>query len=84
MEDEGQVNDFLWIKVHQQANRTILLLLAHLIDSILQDLHFQDNTNECTTPALSTQVPHKDKNGAPMIADFNYCINAPGFTTPKM
>ena len=50
----------------------IHLTQPQLIDSILKDLHLQDNTNTCDTPALSTRLLHNDSEGMDMNPEFHY------------
>ena len=50
MEDQGNVTDFLGIQVKKHDDSTIWLTQLQLINSILKDLHLQDNTNTCDTP----------------------------------
>ena len=71
MGDQGSMNDFPGIQVTKHDNSTIHLMQPQLIDSILKDLHLQDNTNTHNTPALSTL--HKDSEGADMNPKFHYC-----------
>ncbi|KAL7565945.1 hypothetical protein ACA910_008403 [Epithemia clementina (nom. ined.)] len=72
VEDLGEVNDFLGVKVRRLPKGVIELTQPHLIDTILKDLHFQDNTSERSTPALSTVLLHKDAHGKPWQQDFHY------------
>ena len=44
VEDQDNVNDFLGIQVKKHDDGTIHLLQLQLINSILKDLHLQDNT----------------------------------------
>ena len=54
VEDQGNVNEFLGIQVKKHDDGTIHLMQLQLINSILKDLHVQDNTSTRDTPALST------------------------------
>ncbi|KAL7575276.1 hypothetical protein ACA910_001801 [Epithemia clementina (nom. ined.)] len=72
VEDLGEVNDFLGVKIRRRKNGDIELSQPHLIDAILRDLHFQENTAERTTPALSTVLLHKDAEGKVWDQDFHY------------
>ena len=54
VEDQADVNDFLGIQVKKYDNGNIHLTQLQLINSMLNDLHLQENTNTCDTPALST------------------------------
>jgi hypothetical protein len=43
-----------------------------LIDSIISELHFQDNTKEQDTPALSEKILQRGENGQAAEGDFDY------------
>ena len=43
IEDLGDIKEFLGIQVHCQEDGSITLIQPQLVDSILHDLHFQDN-----------------------------------------
>ncbi|KAL7573659.1 hypothetical protein ACA910_008346 [Epithemia clementina (nom. ined.)] len=49
-----------------------MLTKPHLIDSILQDLQLQSNSQVRETPALSTVILHKDEQGKPMDQQANF------------
>jgi hypothetical protein len=73
LEDQGEVQEFLGIKVDPQPNGNTHLTQPQLIASILADLHLQSNSNSRPTPALSTSILHKDETGQPMNpAPFHY------------
>ena len=50
----------------------ITLNQPQLIDSILKDIKFQNNTKEKDTPALSSIILQKDTHGKPFNNDFHY------------
>ena len=70
--DQGDVSDFLGIEVTHLNDGSIKLTQPHLIDTILKDLHVQENTREKSTPALSSQILHPDVDGEDMGEDFRY------------
>ncbi|KAL7557091.1 hypothetical protein ACA910_011910 [Epithemia clementina (nom. ined.)] len=74
VDDQGEVKDFLGIKIRKQPDGSIMLTQPHLIDSIIKDLQLQSNSQVRDTPALSTVILHKDEQGKPMNqqADFHY------------
>ena len=72
VEDLGNVKDFLGIQVTTGDNKTITLNQPQLIDSILKDVKFQNNTKEKDTPALSSIILQKDTHGKPFNNDFHY------------
>ena len=72
VDDLGDVKDFLEIQVTRGKDKTITLNQPHLIDSILKDMKFQNNTKEKDTPALSSVILQKDTQGKPLNNDFHY------------
>jgi hypothetical protein len=72
IEDQGNICDYLGVKVTKTKDGKIKLTQPQLINSIIEDLHFQDNTKERDTPALSTQVLNRDQDGEPMDPTFHY------------
>ncbi|KAL7580903.1 hypothetical protein ACA910_001170 [Epithemia clementina (nom. ined.)] len=72
VDDQGEVKDFLGIKIRKQTDGSIMLTQPHLIDSILQDLQLQTNSQVRETPALSTIILHKDEKGKPMDQQTNF------------
>jgi hypothetical protein len=73
LEDQGEVCEFLGIKVQRLPDGTIHLSQPHLIQSILDDLRLQPNSKPRDTPALSTYILHKDESGTLMSPDsFHY------------
>ncbi|KAL7564554.1 hypothetical protein ACA910_013955 [Epithemia clementina (nom. ined.)] len=75
VDNQGEVKAFLGIKIRNQTDGSIMLTQPHLIDSILQDLQLQSNSQVRETPALSTVILHKDEQGKPkdQQANFHYC-----------
>ena len=72
VKDLGNVKDFLGIQVLTSNNNTITLNQLQLIDSILKDVKFQNNTKEKDTPALSSIILQKDTHCKPFNNDFHY------------
>ena len=72
VEDLGNVKDFLGIQVTTRNDKTITLNQPQLIDSILQDMKFQNNMKEKDTPALSSVIFQKDTQSRPFNNDFHY------------
>ena len=72
IDDQGDVSDFLGIEVTHLKDGSTKLTQPHLIDTILKDLHLQENTKEKSTPALSSQILHPDVDGEDMGEDFHY------------
>jgi len=69
--DEGEVDDYLGVKVERFEDGSIKLSQPHLIDSILKDLHFVD-VNVASTPAASTVILDRDEHGKPFDESFHY------------
>jgi histone deacetylase 1/2 len=72
VEDQGDISDYLGVKVKQLKNGSFSLTQPHLIDSILKDLHFQPNTRPSDTPALSTKILQPDANGKHFDQSWEY------------
>jgi hypothetical protein len=75
VEDEGDLEDYLGVRVTKMKDGSIKLDQPHLIDSILRDLNLTDESGaprtgvtSRKTPALSTRIIGPDKGGAA----FNY------------
>ena len=61
--DEGDINEYLGVKVTCQDDGSITLTQPHLIDSIIADLGFRENTKTKATPAPSTASINQDLDG---------------------
>ena len=61
--DEGDIDEYLGVKVTRMPDGTITLTQPHLIDSIIADLGFKDNTKGKDTPAPSTASLDRDRDG---------------------
>ena len=72
VKDLGNVKDFLGIQVTTGDDKMITLNQPQLIDSILKDVKFQNNTKEKDTPTLSSIILQKDTHGKPFNNDFHY------------
>jgi hypothetical protein len=72
IEDQGDICDYLGVQVHKDKKGKIHLTQPQLIKSIIQDMQFQDNTKERLTPALSTKILNRDREGAPFDHSFHY------------
>jgi Reverse transcriptase (RNA-dependent DNA polymerase) len=70
--DEGEIDDYLGVKVERLPDGSIKLSQPHLIDSILKDLHYTRQLNPATTPAASTVILDRDVNGRPFDESFHY------------
>ena len=71
--DEGQLSDYLGVKVEKLPEGKIKLSQPHLIDRILEDLGLNlHNTVEKPTPALSTKIIGRDPDGLPFNEKWEY------------
>ena len=68
--DEGDVDDYLGVKIERQQDGTIQLTQPQLINQILKDLSLHEMSSPKTspakaapTPALSTVILNRDKDG---------------------
>ena len=73
VQDEGDVLDYLGIKITKTDDGKILLTQPHLIDSILHDLGLdRSGAKSRVTPALSTEVLYKDTEREAFDESFHY------------
>ena len=72
VDDQGDIGDFLGIQVQKLSDGSIKLTQPQLIDDIIKDLHLQSGSNTEKTPAVPTQLLHKDTEGAEMTPDFHF------------
>ena len=72
LQDEGDISDYLGIKVTHLSDGKIKLAQPHLIESIIQDLNFMENTKPKQTPALATVILQRDLDGAAFDEHWEY------------
>jgi hypothetical protein len=72
MTNEGDISDYLGVKVEKLKNGCIKLSQPHLIQKILDDLGFNERTKTAATPAASTIKLGRDLHGAPYQEDWHY------------
>ena len=70
--DEGDIDEYLGVKVTKLPDGTITLTQPHLIDSIIADLGFKENTKGKATPAPSTASINRDLDGPPHAESWEY------------
>ena len=70
--DEGTVDEYLGVKLETQPDGQIKLSQPHLIQQIIDDMGFRENSTTKDTPALSTQVLQRDNNGKPFDEAWEY------------
>ena len=76
MTDEGDLSDYLGVKIDNLPNGTIKLSQPQMIDAILKDLGFtaegKNPTKSQSTPAATTVLLTRDINGSPMEEEWSY------------
>jgi hypothetical protein len=73
VEDQGDLNDYLGVKVEHLPNGKIKFTQPHLIDQILADLRLdQPGTKPAPTPALLTKILQPNEDGKPFDGNFHY------------
>ncbi len=72
IEDQGDISDYLGVRVNHSADGTITLTQPHLIDQLIKDLNFQPNTKPVNTPSLSSKILQPDLDGPPLDETFHY------------
>ena len=70
--DEGKLDEYLGVKIEHLEDGKIKLSQPHLIDHILEDLGFRENSTGRDTPALSTVILDKDLDGEPFDHSWDY------------
>jgi len=69
MTDEGDLVDYLRVKIDRLENGLIKLSQPHLIQQILDDLGMNDATKPQLTPAVTSVKLNRDPNGQPFTDD---------------
>lgn len=72
MTDEGDLCDYLGVKVSTLPNGCIKLSQPHLIDQIIKDMGFNERTKSQPTPAASTINLQRDVNAEPYDEEWHY------------
>jgi hypothetical protein len=70
--DEGDIDEYLGVKVTRLPNGQITLTQPHLIDSIIADMGFKENTKSKPTPAPSTASLDRDTAGTPHSESWDF------------
>jgi hypothetical protein len=69
--DEGDIGDFLGVKIQKQSDGTMSLSQPHLIDQILRDCHMDnDDISSKDTPLPSGKVVHRFTGSVPFDDHF--------------
>ena len=72
VEEVGDLSDYLGVKVEHLQDGYIKLSQPHLIDQIIKDMHFKDNTKPKDTPSLISRVLQRDEGGKPFDEIWSY------------
>ena len=70
--DEGDLSDYLGIKVTQLQDNKISLTQPHLIDDIIRDMKFAANTKPKVLPASSSMIIQRDLDGPEFDEHWDY------------
>ncbi len=72
-QDEGNVSDYLGVKISKNSDSMITLMQPQIIDSILQDLNLlKPGTTGRPLPALTSKILHADRQGTTFDDSFHY------------
>ena len=69
---EGDLADFLGVKIERKTPNEIIFTQPHLIDDILNDLGLQHAKDGKETPAASSRILTRNDNGADNDKSFHY------------
>ena len=72
VEDQGDIKDYLGVRLTKLNKGQIMLAQPHLIQSIIKDLGFPPRTNPVATPALINQPLQPDPDGEPFKESWSY------------
>ena len=70
--DEGDISDYLGVKVEKLANGNIKLSQPQMIRQIVKDLGFNERTITKSLPALSSKIILRDEEGEPFKEQWEY------------
>jgi Reverse transcriptase (RNA-dependent DNA polymerase) len=69
---EGTLNDYVGVNIERASDGTVHMTQPQLIQSILKELNFNDDTKECSTPAFSSTILKDGKGKGKHVADWSY------------
>ena len=69
---EGDLADFLGVKIEQKSPKEIIFTQPHLIDDILNDLGLKHAKDGKETPAASSRILTRNDNGTDHDKSFHY------------
>lgn len=72
MTDEGDLADYLGVKIDKLPNGLIKLTQPHLIQQILKDLGMDESTKPQPTPAAPSVKLNRDPHGQPFTEEWHY------------
>jgi hypothetical protein len=72
MTDEGDLSDYLGVKIDRLPNGLIKLSQPHMIQQILDDLAMNNATKKQPTPAAPSIKLNRDPNGQPFKDDWHF------------
>ena len=70
--DEGEVDEYLGVKIEVLKDKRVKMSQPFLIDQILSGLGFNERTKPKKTPAVSSKILHQDKGGEKMQTTWEY------------
>lgn len=70
--EEGDIKDFLGVNVDEKEDGSIHLTQPHLIDQILEDLKFRDDTEPKPTPAVASVMLGRHPESEDFDRSFHY------------
>jgi hypothetical protein len=70
--DEGELDEYLGVKISRATSDTITLRQPHLIQQILDDMGMKPNTKTKDKPAPSSTILRRDLDGAPFDEQWDY------------
>ena len=72
MTDEGNLSDYLGVEIKELPNGCIKLSQPHMIQSVLNDLKFNERTGTKKTPASPAVKLNRDTHGESMKDEWSY------------
>lgn len=70
--EESGLSDYVGVNIDRHDDDTIHMTQPQLINSIIKELNFQNDTKTATSPALTTRILGAGKNNEPHNAEWHY------------
>lgn len=70
--DEGDLSDYLGVNIQKKEDGSFEFIQPKLINQIIKDLNFKDNTKSKPTPGLATKLIQRDDDGELHDDSFSY------------